>query len=109
MTESEVRTPLYDECIEIYSRAQHPLAQRCTIAFADLGDYPWVIPGTESALRREIEQLFARHAMGLPDNRIEAPSWLVVRQLVLENDFIAALPGLVELYEPGLRALPVSF
>jgi DNA-binding transcriptional LysR family regulator len=108
-TESEVRTPLYDEFIEIYSRAQHPLAQQRTINFADLGDYPWVIPGTETALRREIEQLFARHAMPLPDNRIEAPSWLIVRQLVLENDFIAALPGLIELYEPGLRALPVSF
>jgi DNA-binding transcriptional LysR family regulator len=108
-TESEVRTPLYDEFIEIYARAQHPLAQQRTINFADLGDYPWIIPGTETALRREIIQLFARHGMALPDNRVEAPSWLIVRQLLLERDFIAALPGLIELYEPGLRALPVSF
>jgi DNA-binding transcriptional LysR family regulator len=108
-TQSEVRTPLYDECIEICTRAHHPLAQRCTITFADLGDYPWVIPGTEMALRREIEQLFTRHAMALPDNRVEAPSWLIVRQLVMESDFIAALPGPMELYEPDLRALPVSF
>jgi DNA-binding transcriptional LysR family regulator len=107
-TESEVRTPLYDEFIEICTRAQHPLAQRCTINFADLVDYPWVIPSTESALRREIEQLFARHAMPLPDNRVEASSWLVVRQLVLESDFVAALPGSIEFCEPGLRALPVS-
>ncbi len=108
-TESEVRTPLYDEFIEIYARAQHPLAQQRTINFADLGDYPWIIPGTETALRREVIQLFARHAMPLPDNRIEAPSWLIVRQLLLERDFIAALPGLIELSEPDLRALPVSF
>jgi DNA-binding transcriptional LysR family regulator len=108
-TESEMRTPLYNELIEIFTRAQHPLTQRCTINFADLGDYPWIIPGTESALRREVEQLFARHAMPLPDNRVEATSWLVVRQLVLESDFIAALPGLIELHEPGLRALPISF
>jgi DNA-binding transcriptional LysR family regulator len=108
-TEFEVRMPLYDEFIEICARAQHPLAQRCTINFADLGAYPWVIPGTESALRREIDQLFARHAMPLPENRIETPSWLIVRQLVLENDFVAALSGLITLHEPGLRALPISF
>jgi DNA-binding transcriptional LysR family regulator len=108
-TESEMRTPLYDESIEICTRAQHPLAQRRTIALADLGDYPWIIPGTETALRREIEQLFARHAMPLPENRIEAPSWLIVRQLLLESDFIAGLPRPIESYEPGLRALPLSF
>jgi DNA-binding transcriptional LysR family regulator len=108
-TESEMRIPLYSELIEIFTRAQHPLTQRCTINFADLGDYPWIIPGTESALRREVEQLFARHAMPLPDNRVEATSWLVVRQLVLESDFVAAMSGLITLHEPGLRALPLSF
>jgi DNA-binding transcriptional LysR family regulator len=107
-TESEVRTPLYDESIVICTRAQHPLAHRRIIAFADLGDYPWIIPSTETALRREIEELFARHAMVLPQNRIEAPSWPIVRQLLVESDFIAALPGPMELYEPGLRALPLS-
>jgi DNA-binding transcriptional LysR family regulator len=107
--ESEIRTPLYDESIEIFTRAQHPLAQRRTIALADLGDHPWIIPGTETALRREIEQLFTRHAMPLPENRIEAPSYLIVRQLLLEGDFIAVLPGPIQRYEPGLRALPISF
>ena len=68
-----------------------------------------IILGTETAPRREIEQLFARHAMPLPDNRIEAPCWLIIRQLLLESDFVAALPGSIELYEPGLRVLPVSF
>jgi DNA-binding transcriptional LysR family regulator len=108
-TESEVRIPLYDEFIEICTRAQHPLAQQRTITFADLGDYPWIIPGQETALRGVIEYLFARHAMPLPDNRIEAPCWLIIRQLLLESDFVAALPGSIELYEPGLRVLPVSF
>jgi DNA-binding transcriptional LysR family regulator len=108
-TESEIRIPLYDESIELCTRAQHPLAQRRTIAFADLGDYPWIIPGTETPLRRAVEQLFARHAMGLPENRIEAPSYLIVRQLLLESDFIAVLPSLIERYEPGFRALPISF
>jgi DNA-binding transcriptional LysR family regulator len=108
-TESEIRTPLYDESFKICTRAQHPLAQRRTITFSDLGDYPWIIPGTETALRSEMEQLFARHAMPLPQNRIEAPSYLIVRQLLVESDFIAVLPGPVERYEPGLCALPILF
>jgi DNA-binding transcriptional LysR family regulator len=107
-TKSELRMPLYDESIEIFTRAQHPLAQRRTIAFADLGDYPWIIPDTETALRREMEQLFARHAMPLPDNRIEVSSWFVIRHLLLKSDFIAALPRPVALDEPSLRALPLS-
>jgi DNA-binding transcriptional LysR family regulator len=108
-TESQIRTTLYDEPIEIFTRAQHPLAQQRTIALADLRDYPWIIPGTETAMRREVEQLFARHTMTLPENRIEAPSYLIVRQLLLESDFIAVLPGPIERYEPGLCALPISF
>jgi DNA-binding transcriptional LysR family regulator len=66
-------------------------------------------PGHRDGPAARDKQLFARHARPLPDNRIEVPSWLIVRQLVLENDFIAALPGLIELYEPNLRALPISF
>jgi DNA-binding transcriptional LysR family regulator len=80
-TESEVCIPLYDEFIEICTRAQHPLVQRRTITFADLGDYPWIIPGQETALRRAIEYL--AHARRHPNQ--------------------------IELYEPGLRALPVPF
>jgi DNA-binding transcriptional LysR family regulator len=108
-TEFEVRIPLCAESIKIYTRAQHPLAQRRTITFADLADYPWIIPDTETALRREVEQLFARHAMPLPDNRIEASCWRIIRQLLLESDFIAALTGPIDRYEPGLCALPLSW
>jgi DNA-binding transcriptional LysR family regulator len=107
-TEFEVRTTLYDERIEICTRAQHPLAHQRTITFADLGDYPWIIPDTGSALRPGIDQLFARHGMRLPDNRIEVSCWLIIRHLLLENDFIAALPDPMELYDPSLRALPLS-
>jgi DNA-binding transcriptional LysR family regulator len=105
----EVRTPLYDECIEICTRTQHPLAQRRRITFPDLSDYAWIVPSAETPLRYRIEQLFALHAMPLPANRIEAPSGLILRQLLLEGDFIGALPGPIELYAPGLRPLPLSF
>jgi DNA-binding transcriptional LysR family regulator len=105
---SELQTPLYDETIEICARARHPMAHRRRITLAELAEYPWIIPGTETALRREIEQLFTRHALALPENRVEVPSTPIVKQLLMETDFITMLPGPVKAREPGLRAFPLS-
>jgi hypothetical protein len=44
-----------------------------------------------------------QQALPFPENRIEAPSWLIVRQLLLESDFIAVLPGPIDCYEPGAK------
>ncbi|MFS0693164.1 LysR substrate-binding domain-containing protein [Streptomyces nitrosporeus] len=93
--ERTVRRKLYDESVELVVRAGHTLAGRDGVELADLADYPWILPGAETALRREIEEFFARHAMQLPMNRVETTSFLTVRQLLLETDVIAALPGLI--------------
>jgi DNA-binding transcriptional LysR family regulator len=107
-TETVVRTALYDEHVEFFTRAQHPLAQQGSVAFAELAAYPWILPGTETSLRHELEEFFARHAVPLPENRIEATSFLTVRQLLLETNLIAVLPGLVGREDERLRALPLS-
>jgi len=107
-TKSELYTPLYEESIEICARAKHPMAQRRRITLAELTDYPWIIPGTETALRREIDHLFTRHALPLPKNRVETPSTPIVRQLLIKTDSITVLPGPIESHELGLRALPVT-
>lgn len=74
----------------------------------DLADYPWILPGSETALRRELEDFFARQDLDLPRNRVEATSFLTVRQLLLENDFVAVLPSLIGAEDIRLRPLPVS-
>ncbi|MFJ9681365.1 hypothetical protein ACIRP2_25410 [Streptomyces sp. NPDC101194] len=53
-----------------------------------------VLPGAETAPRREAEEFFARHGMPLPMNRVGTTSFLTVRQLLLEADVVAAPPGL---------------
>ncbi|WP_439658841.1 LysR substrate-binding domain-containing protein [Lentzea sp. HUAS TT2] len=100
------RRKLYDEAVHLVVRATHPLAGH-EVKTAELGDYPWIMPGAETVLRRELEQFFARNGIALPVNRVETTSFLIVRELLLENDFIAALPSLITVDDTRLTRLPV--
>ncbi|MEU8824700.1 LysR substrate-binding domain-containing protein [Streptomyces sp. NPDC048636] len=105
--EGLMRRPLYEESIELTVRAGHPLVGTPGIRFADLVTYPWILPGPQTALRGEVEALFARHGLGLPENRVETTSFLTVRQLLLDTDVVAALPALLVRDDSRLAQLPV--
>ncbi|NHI11864.1 LysR family transcriptional regulator [Streptomyces sp. KO7888] len=60
------RRKLYDESVEPVVRATHPLAGREAVELAELVGHPWILPGAETVLRREIEELFGRHGFALP-------------------------------------------
>ncbi|MFC9787120.1 LysR substrate-binding domain-containing protein [Rhodococcus sp. NPDC127528] len=106
--ESAVRSTLYAESVELVTRSDHSLSDRATLTLDDLREYPWILPGTETALRRELEEFFARNGMRLPQNRVEATSFLTVRRLLLETDMIAVLPSLIARDDTRLTTLPVT-
>lgn len=99
---------LYDESINLVVRGGHPLAGSGSVSLAELSDFPWILPGTETALRAELEQFFARHDLALPRNRVETTSFLTARQLLIDSNMIAALPSLIIRDEPRLVHLPVA-
>lgn len=107
-TASAIRKPLYEEHVKVFAGAHHPLMSRESLALTDLEDLPWVLPGTETALRHELEEAFARVGLALPANRVEATSFLTVRQLLLDTDTVAVLPSLIGDSEERLAALPVA-
>ncbi|MFM1725397.1 MULTISPECIES: LysR substrate-binding domain-containing protein [Rhodococcus] len=103
-----VRRTLYAESVELVTRRGHPLADRSGIQLSDLTQYPWILPGVETALRRELEEFFARNSLALPENRVEATSFLTVRQLLLETDMVAVLPSLIPRDDVRLTTLPIT-
>ncbi|MFB6931328.1 LysR substrate-binding domain-containing protein [Streptomyces chartreusis] len=102
-----VRRKLYDESIDLVVRSSHPLANLTAVELSDLADYPWILPGSNTTLRSELELFFARHEMALPANRIEATSFLTIRQLLVDTDVIAALPSLITRDDARITRLAV--
>ncbi|WIX81870.1 LysR substrate-binding domain-containing protein [Amycolatopsis carbonis] len=106
--EGFLRRKLYDESVVLVVRASHPLAAAKTVDLATVAGYPWILPGPETALRRELEELFHSNDVLLPANRVEATSFLTVRQLLRDTDVVAALPRLITEEDPGIARLPLS-
>ncbi|WP_248475083.1 LysR substrate-binding domain-containing protein [Tomitella fengzijianii] len=107
-TSSIVRAPLYEEQVEVFAGAHHPRVGADELTLHDLHAYPWILPGTETALRDELEQAFARAGVPLPENRVEATSFLAVRQLLHDTDTVAVLPSLIGHSDARLSVLPVA-
>ncbi len=98
---------LHAEPICLAVRKNHPLAGKKSLRLADLVDQPWVLPGQESSLRRQIEKMFIEEKLDLPRNVITSMSVLVNRVLLRKSDCIAILPYHVarDDVEQGLLAL----
>lgn len=106
--EGFLRRKLYDESVVLVVRDSHPLAEAEVVDLATLAEYPWILPGPETALRRELEELFHSNDVPLPANRVEATSFLTVRQLLRDTDVVAALPRLITEADPEIVRLPLS-
>ncbi|MBV9697104.1 MAG: LysR family transcriptional regulator [Gammaproteobacteria bacterium] len=113
----EARTPgliyeeFYGEPICLVTRADHALARRRRLRLAELAELPWLMPPTETALRRQIERAFLAADAPTPRNVIESVSILTNRVLLRKSDCIGVMPYHVALddVEHGLLAiLPVK-
>ncbi|MEV5828134.1 LysR substrate-binding domain-containing protein [Spirillospora sp. NPDC052242] len=98
---------LYGEPVRLVARRGHPARERPGLSLADLLGYPWVLPLEQTALRRELEQVFRAEGLEPPANLVECTSVLTVRTLVRDTDMIAALPELVARTDAELAPLPV--
>jgi len=95
----------------VMMRAGHPLAAD---AGGDMLDYPWIMPGGETPLRRHWEAMIVAQGRRVPHVAIECGSPMTIRQLLLGSDALTLLsPGqmAVELAAGVLvaKALPQAF
>lgn len=86
-----VQEPLFDDDPVIVGRVGHPLVAEPGFAFSRLLDFPWVIAGRGAPVRHRWEQMFGEHGLKPPLPRIECGSVMVVRGLMLEDDWLTLM------------------
>jgi DNA-binding transcriptional LysR family regulator len=102
------RIRLYDEPVRVVVRSGHPATRLPEPALEDLLDYPWVLPVAQTSLRGEVEQAFVQQGLGLPTNRVECSSSLILHGLLADSDTVATLPMLIAKEDAALTMLSVN-
>jgi DNA-binding transcriptional LysR family regulator len=82
---------LFEERTSVVAGRTHALARRRKLDWADLGDYPWVLPPAGSLLRDPLEAELQRHGVPVPANSIESLSVHVIVMYVQITDALACL------------------
>lgn len=103
--ERTVQIRLYREPIRLVTRVGHPAGPPAAPELAELMDHRWVLPVEQTALRRELEEVFFVDGLPLPADRVECTSILTLRSLLLNGDVIAALPMLIAQEDEQLALL----
>lgn len=99
---------LHAEPIRLVVGRDHPALTTPAAGLEDLLDYPWILPGAQTELRRELDALFRSSGVPLPDNRTECTSLLTVRTLLVETNGVAVLPFTIAEADDDLTALPIE-
>lgn len=90
--DSIVQTPLFEDRPVILARADHPLAGRAeTLTAKAMTAYPWVTAGIGTPLRRQWEAMFEAVGAATPSVPIECGAVIMVRQMLLQSDFMTLL------------------
>jgi LysR family transcriptional regulator, regulator for genes of the gallate degradation pathway len=85
-----VQQPLFDDVPIVVGRRNHPLAGRRP-SVTELARFPWAVPGTGAPLRFSWERLFADAGVALPEVPIESGSVMMIRQILIDSDFLTLL------------------
>ena len=88
-------------------RAGHPLAKKRRPKLADLAASDWILPRTETTLRRQIDKDFADAGIRLPASVIASVSFLTNRQLLLQDDYVTVWPRQVALEHIGRMEISI--
>ncbi len=79
---------LYQGQLSVVASRSHPLATRRRLQMADLLDWPWVLPGTQSTTRVALTDAFFRLGLAPPVPVVESPSFFYSLSLVANTDLL---------------------
>lgn len=82
--------PLFVDDPVVVARAGHPLAGK-QFGFEELLDYPWVMAAAGAPLRDRWEHMFHDRGFHPPRLRVESGSVMIIRGLLLEDDWLTLM------------------
>jgi len=83
---------LYHEDVVVVCRKDHPISARKNVPFKELAQNDWILPPTQTTLRRQIDKEFFDRGLPAPSNPVECVSFLTNRSILLEADMIGVFP-----------------
>ena len=90
--EGIIQTPLFEDRPVILARAGHPLAGARGAATPDeMLAYPWITPALGTPLRSQWQAMFEAAGGVAPRVPIECGSVIMIRQMLLQSDFLTLL------------------
>ena len=81
------QTPLFEDEPIIAARTRHPLAGTQP-DLTMLAAYPWILPARGAPLRDRWQAMFADAGMRAPDVPVESGSVMIIRQVLIESNFL---------------------
>ena len=79
---------LYEGSLSVVAARAHPLAGRREVALAELLDWPWILPGTQSTTRVALVDAFLRRGLAPPVPVVESPSFFYSLSVVAQTDLL---------------------
>ena len=84
--------PLENEALAVVVGMHHPLANRKTVRFSNLLDYPWILQASGSPMREVIDQEFRLLQALPPQGLIETASIVTTTCLLADTEMVAVVP-----------------
>ena len=109
--EGVAQEALYDEPIAVVARPLHPLVGNESLTLADLAAQSWILPPSETNLRREFDSAFQEAGLDAPVPAIESLSLVTNQRLLAVTDLLGLQHLDLALYHQGLgmlRILPIA-
>lgn len=79
---------LYEAHLSVVSSRHHPLAGRRKLEFAELAQWPWILPDLQSTTRMALMEAFLRHGLTPPVPTVESPSFLYSLSVVANTELL---------------------
>lgn len=79
---------LFSEPVVVVAGRDHQLAQEADVKWADVANFPWILPKPNSVARQAVDALFAANGLSTPTNTVSSLS------LALNTELLRAMPVL---------------